>query len=136
MSRALLILGRSDVNERAINWIRKAPPGTRVEFKGPRRSLDQNARMWAMLTDFASQVEHGGRKYSPEEWKAIFMHALGQEVRFVPSLDGQGFVPIGQKTSELSVSEMCDLQELITAEGAQRGVVFHASDADDERRAA
>jgi NinB protein len=126
MSRALLILGRPDVMERAINWIRKAPPGTRVEFKAPRRTLEQNARMWAMLTDFAAQVDHHGRKYSPEEWKAIFMHALGKEMKFVPALDGQGFVPIGQKTSELSVPEMCDLQELMAAEGAKRGVKFHA----------
>ena len=28
---------------------------TRVEFKGPKRTLDQNSRMWAMLTDVSRQ---------------------------------------------------------------------------------
>lgn len=125
MSRPTLILGRPDVRDRAIRWITQAPAGTRVTFQEPKRSLEQNARMWAMLTDFASQVEHNGRKYSPDEWKVIFLHALGQEMRFVPSLDGRTFIPIGQRSSELSVSEMCQLQELIEAEGAQRGVLFH-----------
>jgi hypothetical protein len=134
MSRAMLILGRADVLDRAINWLRKAPPGTRVEFKAPRRTLEQNDRMWAMLTDFAAQVNHGDRRYSPEDWKTIFMHALGREMRFVPSLDGTGFVPLGLRTSELSVAEMCELQEFIEAEGAKRGVVFHA--AQETRRVA
>jgi hypothetical protein len=134
MSRAVLILGRLDVMERAISWIRKAPPGTRVEFKAPRRSLPQNDRMWAMLSDFAMQAEHGGRKYNPDQWKAIFLHALGQEIEFLPSLDGRTFVPVSNRSSDLSVAEMCQLQELIEAEGAQRGVRFHATE--DVRRAA
>jgi hypothetical protein len=128
MSRALLILGRPDIADKAISWIRKAPRGTRLEFRAPKRTTDQNSRFWALLTDFASQVDHGGRRYSPEEWKAIFMHALGQEMRFVPSLDGRTFVPIGMKSSELSVAEMVALQDLIEAEGAKRGVKFHCHD--------
>lgn len=124
MSRATLILARPEHRERARHWIDRAPPGTRLEFKAPKRTLDQNAKMWAMLTDFARQVEHYGQKYTPDNWKDIFMAALNREVRMAPSLDGRGIVNIGRSTSDLSVAEMSDLIELIAAEGAQRGVEF------------
>ena len=125
MSRALLILANDTVRKRAAQWIAGAPTGTRVEFKEPKRTLDQNAKMWSMLTDIASQKEHFGRKYSPDEWKVIMLHALGKEVRFVPALDGQGFIPIGHRSSDLSKSEMSDLIEMMTAWGTQNNVRFH-----------
>ena len=131
MTRQTFILGLPSVARNVIRIISECPGGTRVEIAAPRRSTDQNARMWAMLTDFAEQAEHHGRRYSAEQWKAIFMHALGQEFEFIPSLDGRTFIPLGNRTSKLTVKEMCDLQELMTAEGLQRGVVFH-----DQERAA
>jgi hypothetical protein len=89
-----------------------------------RRSLEQNNKMWAMLTEVSTQLEHCGRHYSPDQWKAIFMHAWGQQVEFLPSLDGCTFVPYGHSSSKLSKRDMAELIELITAEGTQRGVVF------------
>lgn len=128
MSRATVILNSQPDRQKACNWALKAPAGTRVEFKEVKRTLPQNDRMWAMLTDFAQQAEQAGRKFTPDQWKVIFLHALGQEVQFLPSLDGQSFVPWGQSSSDLSKAEMTDLIELIFAEGAKRGVVFHDSE--------
>lgn len=125
MTRQLFVLWNDDMRRKAASVIASAPKETRVEIAAPRRSTDQNARMWAMLTDFAEQAEHHGRRYSAEQWKAIFMHALGQEVEFVPSLDGRTFIPLGNRTSKLTVKEMCDLQTLMEAEAAQRGVVLY-----------
>ena len=125
MSRALLVLHDDRSRERAIGWIRKAPKETRVTFQGPRRTLPQNDRMWAMLTDISTQAEHHGRKYAPQDWKVIFLSALGRETRFVPNLDGTGLIPIGQSSSDLSIAEMCDLTELMFSWGAEHGIVFH-----------
>lgn len=124
MSRSLLILANDEIRLRALAWVKNAPNGTRVEFKEPKRSLPQNDRMWAMLTDVSKQALLGGNKYKPEEWKCIFMDALGREVAFLPKLEGQGYLPMGHSSSDLSVSEMGDLMELITAWGTQNGVVF------------
>jgi hypothetical protein len=124
MSRALLILHGDAIRQRAASWIYKAKPGTRVEFKEPKRTTEQNSRFWAMLTDVASQVEHCGRKYSPDAWKILFMHACGREVQFIPALDNKTFIPWGQSSSDLSKSEMSELMEFIAAWGAERGVVF------------
>jgi NinB protein len=125
MSRALIVVGGTGDRERAAKWAQKAPAGTRIEFKAPRRSLPQNDRMWAMLTDVAAQKEHCGRKYTPDQWKVLFMHACGREVQFLPSLDGSTFIPWGQSSSDLSRQEMSELIDCIAAWGAENGVAFH-----------
>lgn len=124
MSRALIILQSMADRAKAMDLIRRAPTGTRVEFKGAKRSLPQNDRMWAMLTDVAAQKSHNGRKYTPDQWKVIFMHACGREVQFLPALDGPGFIPWGQSSSDLSKGEMSDLIEFMFAWGAENGLVW------------
>ena len=86
------------------------------------RSLDQNNRLWAMLTDVSEQVDWYGQKLSPEDWKHIFTAAL-KKTRAVPGIDG-GVVVLGQSTSKMTKAEMTELQDLIEAFGAERGVVF------------
>ena len=124
MSRATLILSTPEVRARAHRWIDAVPDRTRVEFKETKRTLPQNSRMWAMLTDVATQVAWHGLKLAAEDWKLIFMDALKREVRLAPNIDGTGFVNLGRSSSDLSVSEMGDLMELIAAFGAQHGVRF------------
>lgn len=125
MSRALVVIASAADRARLVSWIAKAPWNTRVEFKGPRRTLPQNDRMWAMLTDVATQVKYHGLKLSPDDWKLLFLDALRREVRMVPNLDGNGFVSLGRSSSDLSKEEMGELMEVIAAWGAQNGVVFH-----------
>lgn len=125
MGRALLVLDGPADRQKAVNWIGKAPVGTRVEFKASKRSLPQNDLMWALLTEFAQQFEHSGKKYDPVQWKAIFLHAFGREVSFLPSLDGRTFLPIEMSTSDLSKQEMTDFIEFIIKEAAERGIVLH-----------
>lgn len=125
MARAMLILNSDDVRAKAVHWIQKAPVNTRIEFKSSKRTLPQNDRMWAMLSDVAQQGALGGKKFNTDEWKAIFLNALGREARFLPAIDERGVVPYGQSSSDLSVDEMSDLMELVTAWGAEHGVIFH-----------
>lgn len=124
MGRALLVINSEADRRKAATWANKAPWGTRIEFKASKRTLPQNDRMWAMLTDIAEQKTHLGRKYTPDQWKVIFMHACGREVQFIPALDGSTFIPWGQSSSDLSVSEMTDLIEFMLKWGADNGVQF------------
>lgn len=123
MGRATLILFNDRVRERAIDWVRRAPEGTRLEFKASKRSLPQNALMWAMLTEISQQVDWYGQKLSADDWKDVFTASL-RRARVVPGLDAGTFVPIGMRTSDMSKEEMSDLIELITAFAAERGVQF------------
>lgn len=125
MSRHLIVLMTAADRFRAGRYLDAAPTATRVEFKAAKRTLPQNDRMWAMLTDVAKQKQHCGRKYTPDQWKCIFMHAIGREVQFIPSLDEKTFIPWGNRSSDLSKGEMSNLIEFILAWGSQNGVQFH-----------
>lgn len=124
MSRATIILNSSAARRKAASWVETAPPGTRIEFKAPKRTIPQNDRMWAMLTDVAQQVPWHGLKLSPDDWKLMFLDALKREVRMVPNIDGNGFVSLGRSSSDLSKGEFSDLLEIIAAFGAKHGVQF------------
>ena len=95
-----------------------------IEVKEKTRSNEQNARMWALLTEVSRQVDWYGQKLTPEEWKDVFSASLKKQ-KAVPGLDG-GFVILGQRTSKMSIREMGELMELIEAFGAQKGVRFTA----------
>ncbi len=124
-SRAVLVLNSPQTRQQAHSWLEKAPVGSRIEFKGPRRSTDQNSLLWSLLTDVATQATHNGRKFSTNEWKILFMHACGREVQIMPSLDGKTYLPFGQSSSDLSKAEMTALIDFIHCWGAEQGVVFH-----------
>lgn len=98
--------------------------GTRVELKEAKRTDDQNAKMWSMLTEVSQQLLWHGVKLSTEDWKLVFLDALKREVRMVPNIDGNGFVNLGRSSSDLSKAEFSDLIEIIFAFGAKHGVVF------------
>jgi hypothetical protein len=134
MSRAVVVLAFKSDRERVKRWVDQAPVNSRVELKSPVRSLPQNDRMWAMLTDIARQAEWAGKKRSTKVWKDLFTAAVltasnGLEV--VPGLDG-GIMLIGLRTSEMTVEEMADLITYMEAWGAQNGVTF--SDPKDAAR--
>lgn len=128
MSRATLVLVSDAIRARAHAWIDRAPRETRVEFKAPNRTLPQNARMWAMLTDIATQLTWHGVRLSADDWKLIMLDGLKAELRLVPNINGTGFVNLGRSSSDLSKGEMGDLMELIEAFGAEHGVVFFDGD--------
>jgi len=123
MTRAVLVLANDTIRAKAADWVRRLPKDTRVEFKAPRRSLDQNALMWQRLTEIAEQVEWYGAKLSAEDWKDVLSASL-RKARVVPGIDPGTYVPLGMRTSDMSKQEMTDLLELIAAFGSERGVVF------------
>jgi hypothetical protein len=95
-----------------------------LEVKEATRSLEQNARLWAMLGEISQQVTWHGRKLSPESWKIMFSASLKKQ-DVVPGIDG-GFVVLGCSTSKMTVREMSDLMQLIEAFGAEHEVRFSA----------
>jgi hypothetical protein len=124
MTRVHIVIKSKADREKLKRWMDGVPDLTRVDLKEPKRTPAQNDRMWAMLTDIAGQAMLGGKRFTTDQWKVIFLHALGQEIQLLPSLDGQSFVPWGQSSSDLSVAEMTGLIELMFKFGAEHGVQF------------
>ena len=137
MSRALLTIhGKAD-RERAHRWIDQAPFGTRLEVKAAKRSLPQNDRFWAMISDVAEQLVWHGQKLKASDWRYVFMDGLKRELRVVPNIDGTGFVNLGRSSSDLTKDEFSALIELVACFGAQHGVTFHDPQSEiTERRSA
>lgn len=100
-----------------------------VEVKTETRSLAQNRRMWAMLRDLSAQVDWHGQKLTDEEWKDVLTASLKKQ-KAVPGIDG-GFVVLGARTSAMTIQEMTELQDLISAFGTQQGVKFIACEMEE-----
>ena len=96
------------------------PAGWRVTVQETKRTVPQNDRMWAMLTAVSTQLVWHGQRYSPNDWKDYFMHAMNGG-RFMSSEDG-GMVPIGRSTSNLGKQEHSLLTEIIEGFADRNGV--------------
>ena len=118
-----VILIDAERRNRAHLLIDKAPPGFVVTVKEPKRSTDQNSKMWAMLSEVSIANPSGYAKATPEIWKCRFLNALGHECQTDIGLDGKPYV-IGMSSSALTKSEFAMLIELILAFGAQEGIQF------------
>jgi hypothetical protein len=121
-TKRIRLAGRA-ARANAVELCTVMPEGWTVTFAPPRRSLDQNAKLWAALSDVARQVEWHGQKLEAGEWKDVFTAALKRQ-KVVPGIEG-GFVVLGSSTSRMVKAEMSELIELVHAFGAERGVVFN-----------
>ena len=115
-----VVLSSEFYRSRARFLIDKAPAGYVMTLNEPKRTLDQNNKLWAMLTDVSVSMPLG-RRHTPDDWKAIFMNACGWECQFVEGLDGRPF-PKGFRSSHLTKSQMGDLINFIQAFGDEHGV--------------
>ena len=113
------------IKNNLIDFVRSLPTDSKnplvVCIQEMTRTLEQNARMWATLTDISKQVIWHGLKLTPEEWKHVFTATLkGQKT--VPNLDSTGFIVLGQSTRAMSKRELSNLLELAYSFGAERNV--------------
>lgn len=107
-----------------------------LEIREPTRTDEQNQAIHGLIDQIIRQrPEHNGIRMDKALWKAAFMQALGEEIRFLPTLDGKGVFPIGLSTSRLSVSRFAELMEFILAWCATEGLTVQHFDGDQDRAA-
>jgi hypothetical protein len=99
------------------------------------RSQEQNRKMWPMLKDIQQQVP-AAQSLTTDDIKLQFLNLLGVELRFLPTLEGQGLFPVGLKSSTLSKEQFAGLIELIYAYGAKHDVKWSEPIEREQRRAA
>lgn len=122
MSDGHTIILSSDYRRmQAKRLIDAAPHGAVLNVRPARRTNDQNALLWALLSQI-SRAKPEGRSLPPETWKCLFMMATGFQCTFEPGLDGQGVVPMGFRSSRLNKAEFSDLIEAIHEYAARHGV--------------
>ena len=82
----------------------------------PRRPIDHG------VTKIAEQLTWHGMKLSADDWRLMFLAALGGEMRIVPNIHSNGFVDLGRSSSKLSREEFSDLLAIVDAFAAEHGV--------------
>ena len=113
---------------RAINFLSGLDLASpkKIAISDEDRSSEQNAKLHAMLSDIAKQVEHAGKKWSVLIWKrlctAAWLREEGENATMIPALDGNGFDVIYERTSKLGIKKCASLIEWITAFGAEHQV--------------
>ncbi|MEB0311530.1 recombination protein NinB [Pseudomonas sp. 10B1] len=92
-----------------------------------RRTLEQNAKLWAMLGDISRQVEwpvNGVmQRLDAEDWKSLMTAAARQEVRMAAGIDG-GVVMLGVSTKRMTVRELGDVIECMYAFGVNKNITW------------
>lgn len=121
MAGQTIILRGPHQRDLARSWIDIAPQNAVVNIREEARNKDQNAKMWAMLSDI-SRAKPEGRQWTVDTWKAAFMHSLGHQCAFAEGLDGSGPFPVGFRSSRLTVKQMADLITVIAEYGDRHGV--------------
>lgn len=124
--RKAYTLHTKEQRKKVAQTVAALPKFSRVEIKGPVRTLKQNSKLWPMLTDIADQATWNGEKLTEEEWKDMFTGAVkvaGGGVRAVPGLEG-GIMLLGLHTSDMSVEEMADLITYMLKWGDEHGVIW------------
>lgn len=126
MTKRVIILAHPLARRSAIEAIKEAPDGYRVEIKPQKRSLDQNAKFHAICADLArAGVEWAGKPRATDEWKVLLVSghsvATKQGAEIVPGLEGE-FVNIRESTARMSKARGSSLIEYAVAWCALKGV--------------
>jgi len=119
MTQTVILRGAAQ-RDLAQRMIAAAPQDAVVRIAPQSRTLNQNALLWALLSDVA-RSKPLGRCHTAEVWKELFCHACGHAVQFETGLNGQPF-PTGFRTSKMSKAQMADLITFILAWGDEQGV--------------
>lgn len=128
----LIFLAGPVQRDYAKRCIDQADEGDAVQIGAPTRTLEQNAKMHPMLDDILRQVP-AKRLLSRDDLKLQFLNALGQEMRFLPELEGEGLFPVGLRSSTLTKQQFSALIELIYEYGAKHNVKWSGPVARDEK---
>lgn len=120
------VLVHQEARRNAQKAIETAKDGSVVEIKEKTRTLAQNALLHTIIRKVSKTIEWAGAKRDEETWKrlltAAWLRARGDNVEFLPALDGHGVDVVFRKTSDLNVSELNELIEFIEAWSADNGI--------------
>jgi hypothetical protein len=120
MSRTITAANRAMI----LSMVEAAPLGAQIELMDDPQTDPQRRLMFALLGELSEQLPHCGERLSKEDWKAVFLKAMGAKLRFVPALDGEGVVAVGYSSKILGKVKMSEMIERIYEYGARHGVTF------------
>lgn len=92
------------------------------------RSLEQNSKLHALLSDISKQCEFNGKKRDVDTWKMIFVSAhkiaTGGQAEMVIGIEGE-VINLRESTAQMSVKRLASLIEYVQAWGVENEVKFN-----------
>jgi len=93
------------------------------------RSIPQNSKLHAMITELSKVRQWAGEWLSVEDWKrliiAAYCRANQMPAKLYPALDGQGFDVVYRRTSRMGKKEMIQVIDWLAAWCAEQGFEIH-----------
>lgn len=131
-SKRQFFLRSNQVRLNCIEFIRELPMDDKkplvVKIQPITRSLEQNSKLHALLSDISKQCEFNGKKRDIDTWKMIMVSAhkiaTGGQAEMVIGLEGE-VINLRESTAQMSVKRLASLIEYITSWGVQNGVIFN-----------
>lgn len=125
-------LRSNQVRLNCLEFIKELPTDDKnplvVKIQPMTRSLEQNSKLHALLSDISKQCEFNGKKRDIDTWKMIMVSAhtvaTGGRVEIATGLEGEG-INLRESTAKMSVKRSASLIEYITAWGVENGVKFN-----------
>ncbi len=92
------------------------------------RSLEQNSKLHALLSDISKQCEFNGEKRDIDTWKMIMVSAhkiaTGGKAEMVIGLEGE-VINLRESTAQMSVQRLASLIEYIQSWAVENSVKFN-----------
>ena len=131
-SKRQFFLRSNQVRLNCIEFIRELPTDDKkplvVKIQPMTRSLEQNSKLHALLSDISKQCEFNGKKRDIDTWKMIMVSAhkiaTGGQAEMVIGLEGE-VINLRESTAQMGVQRLASLIEYITAWGIENGVKFN-----------
>ena len=125
-------LRSNQVRLNCIEFIKELPTDDKnplvVKIQPMTRSLEQNSKLHALLSDISKQCEFNGKKRDIDTWKMIMVSAhtvaTGGQVEIATGLEGED-INLRESTAQMSIKRSASLIEYITAWGVENGVKFN-----------
>ena len=119
--KRLFILAHLEARKRAAQAVAEAPEGWRVTLAPPLRTLDQNAKFHAIVSEFAGLPWYGKAR-NADDWKTLLVSghtiATGGMAEIIPGLEGE-FVNIRESTARMGKARASSLIEYTLAHQAE-----------------
>jgi hypothetical protein len=110
-----LILINNDVRQRAVDAVKNAPDGWEVIVRPKRRSLNQNAKLHALIQEFDG-MEFAGKQRNADDWKVILVSAHTEATKgrteLISGIEGE-LVQLRESTAKMSKERSSSLIEYI-----------------------
>ena len=102
-----------------------------------RRTELQSKRFNAICGEIAKKhPNHSGQLMDQTDYKAMFVHGLRKEAKFIPDMSGEAMIPISYSSKNLTVSEFNLLFDIIEAWCAEREITLSHHETQPEGKAA